>query len=69
MFSDHVEDMETCKKIINKGYSRLMVDASRYPFEENVKATREVVEYAHRYGVFIEGEVGIINSGRINWQG
>lgn len=64
IFSDHVETVKTCKEIIDKGYSGLMVDASRHPFEENVEVTREVVEYAHKYGVFIEGELGIIKSGR-----
>jgi tagatose 1,6-diphosphate aldolase GatY/KbaY len=63
IFSDHVEDTATCKDIINKGYSGLMIDASRYPYEENVRATKEVVEYAHLYGVFVEGELGIIKSG------
>jgi ketose-bisphosphate aldolase len=64
IFSDHVENVETCKEIINRGYGGLMVDASRFPFEENVRVTREVVEYAHRYGAFVEGELGIIKSGR-----
>lgn len=64
MFSDHVESAENCRAIINKGYSGLMVDASRYSYEENIRITREVVEYARRYGVFVEGELGIIKSGR-----
>ena len=64
MFSDHVESAENCKAIINKGYSGLMVDASRYSYEENISITREVVDYARRYGVFVEGELGIIKSGR-----
>jgi tagatose 1,6-diphosphate aldolase GatY/KbaY len=64
MFSDHVEDVENCREIINKGYSGLMVDASRHSYQENIRVTREVVDYAHRYGVFVEGELGIIKSGR-----
>ena len=64
MFSDHVESAENCRAIINKGYSGLMVDASRYSYEENIRITREVVDYARRYGVFVEGELGIIKSGR-----
>jgi tagatose 1,6-diphosphate aldolase GatY/KbaY len=64
MFSDHVESAENCKAIINKGYSGLMVDASRYSYEENIRITREVVDYARRYGVFVEGELGIIKSGK-----
>ncbi|MCL5070206.1 MAG: class II fructose-bisphosphate aldolase [Actinobacteria bacterium] len=64
IFSDHVQNVETCKEIINKGYGGLMVDASKYSFEENVMITREVVDYAKQYGVFVEGELGIIESGR-----
>ena len=64
LFSDHVQDVETCKEIINKGYGGLMVDASKYSFEENVMITKEVVDYAQQYGVFVEGELGIIESGR-----
>lgn len=64
LFSDHVESVQRCKEIIDKGYGGLMIDASRYPFEENVGATSEVVKYAHEHGVFVEGELGIIKTGR-----
>jgi tagatose 1,6-diphosphate aldolase GatY/KbaY len=64
IFSDHVEDVETCKEIINRGYGGIMVDASKYAYEENIRVTKEVVEYAKRYGVFTEGELGLIESGR-----
>lgn len=64
IFSDHVLDFDTCTKIINNGYSGLMIDASRLPYDENVMVTREVVNYAKKYKVFIEGEIGVIQSGR-----
>ena len=64
MFSDHVQNVSTCKEIVNKGYGGLMIDASRFPFEENVRMTKEVTDYAHKYGIFVEGALGIIESGR-----
>jgi ketose-bisphosphate aldolase len=64
IFSDHVLDLDTCIKIIDRGYSGLMIDASRLPHEENVRVTGEVVKYANEYGAFVEGEIGIIESGR-----
>lgn len=64
MFSDHVQDVNDCKEIINKGYNGLMIDASRFSFEQNIKMTKEVVDYAHKYDVFVEGALGIIESGR-----
>ena len=64
MFSDHVLDLDTCRKIIDRGYGGLMIDASRLPYEENVRVTGEVVKYANKYGAFVEGEIGVIESGR-----
>jgi len=64
IFSDHVLDLDTCIRIINRGYSGLMIDASRLQYEENVRVTSEVVNYARKFEAFIEGEIGIIQSGR-----
>jgi ketose-bisphosphate aldolase len=64
IFSDHVLDLDTCIKIFDRGYGGLMIDASRLPFEENVRITGKVVNYAKKYGAFTEGEIGIIHSGR-----
>jgi ketose-bisphosphate aldolase len=64
IFSDHVLDLDTCKKIFDRGYSGLMIDASRLPYVENVRIAGEVVNYAKKYGAFTEGEIGVIQSGR-----
>jgi tagatose 1,6-diphosphate aldolase GatY/KbaY len=64
IFSDHVMDLDTCIKIFDRGYGGLMIDASRLPHEENIMVTSEVVKYANKHGAFVEGEVGVIQSGR-----
>lgn len=57
---DHGSSKETCIKAIDAGFTSVMIDASRYELEENIKITREVVEYAHSKGVSVEAEVGHI---------
>ena len=57
---DHGTSFETCKKAIDAGFTSVMIDASKLPLEENVKTTKEVVEYAHDRGVSVEAEVGHI---------
>ncbi len=64
IFSDHLKDFDSAKAVIEKGYGGLMIDGSRLPFEENVFTTRMVVELAHQNDVFVEGAIGIIESGR-----
>ena len=44
---DHGPDFETCKKCIDAGFTSVMIDGSKYDFEENVALTKQVVEYAH----------------------
>ncbi|MGM0366519.1 MAG: class II fructose-bisphosphate aldolase [Actinomycetota bacterium] len=61
LFADHVDSVEKCLKAIDRGYSGVMIDLSARSLEENIEGTREVVSYAHRKGVFVEGEVGIIS--------
>ena len=51
---------ETCKKAIDAGFSSVMIDASKYELEENIKITKEIVDYAHAKGVSVEAEVGHI---------
>ena len=51
---------ETCKKAIDAGFTSVMIDASKLPLEENIKVTKEVVDYAHSKGVSVEAEVGHI---------
>jgi len=55
---DHGPDFETCKSCIDGGFTSVMIDGSHHPYEENIKVTRQVVEYAHAHGVTVEGELG-----------
>ena len=55
---DHGEDLESCKKAIDLGFTSIMIDNSTLPYEENIKLTREAVEYAHAHGVDVEAELG-----------
>ncbi len=55
---DHGEDFEVCKSCIDGGFTSVMIDGSKYQFEENVRVTKEVVDYAHDKGVVVEGELG-----------
>lgn len=73
---DHTKDFATIKKAIDNGFSSVMIDASALPIEENIKRTNEVVEYASKFGVSVESELGTIggteegvalNDGRIKY--
>ena len=55
---DHGPDFETCKMCIDSGFTSVMIDGSKYDFEENVALTKKVVEYAHSKGVVVEAELG-----------
>ncbi len=55
---DHGESFEICKQCIDGGFSSVMIDGSKYSFEENIALTRKVVEYAHPRGVTVEAELG-----------
>jgi fructose-bisphosphate aldolase class II len=55
---DHGPDFETCKKCIDAGFTSVMIDGSKYDFEENVAITKQVVDYAHSKGVVVEAELG-----------
>lgn len=55
---DHGPDFETCKDCIDSGFTSVMIDGSKYDFEENVALTKKVVEYAHARGVVVEAELG-----------
>lgn len=57
---DHGTSFESCKKAIDAGFSSVMIDASKHELEENVKITKEVVDYAHQFDVTVEAEVGHI---------
>ncbi len=55
---DHGESFEVCKSCIDGGFSSVMIDGSKYSFEENIAMTKQVVDYAHARGVVVEGELG-----------
>ena len=55
---DHGADFETCKMCIDNGFTSVMIDGSKYSFEENIAITKKVVEYAHERGVVVEAELG-----------
>ncbi|MCK9198346.1 MAG: class II fructose-1,6-bisphosphate aldolase [Bacilli bacterium] len=55
---DHGESFEDCKKAIDAGFTSVMIDASKKTFEDNLKETRKVVEYAHARNVSVEAELG-----------
>jgi len=55
---DHGENFDIVKQCIEDGFTSVMIDASHYPFEENIRITKEVVDYAHAHGVVVEAELG-----------
>lgn len=57
---DHGDSFELCKSCIDSGFSSVMIDGSHLSYEENVALTKQVVEYAHRFDVTVEGELGVL---------
>lgn len=55
---DHGADFDTCKMCIDSGFTSVMIDGSKYDFEENIELTKKVVNYAHKNGVVVEAELG-----------
>ena len=55
---DHGADFEICKACIDGGFTSVMIDGSKYSFEENIELTKKVVDYAHAHGVVVEAELG-----------
>ena len=55
---DHGEDIGLVKKALNDGYSSVMIDASKYSLDENIRISKEIVEFSKIYGASVEGEVG-----------
>ncbi len=68
---DHCLTYEECVEAINAGYSSVMIDGSALPFEENIKLTKKVVDYAHTLGITVEGELGRLvgEEGRLKEKG
>jgi len=57
---DHGDTFELCKSCIEYGFSSVMIDGSHHSYEENIELTRSVVEYAHKYDITVEGELGVL---------
>ena len=57
---DHGDSFELCKSCIDGGFTSVMIDKSGLPLEENIKITKQVVEYAHDHGVVVEAELGTL---------
>ncbi len=57
---DHGSSFEKCAEAVEAGFTSVMIDASHHPFAENVKITREVVEFAHSRGCSVEAELGTV---------
>lgn len=58
MHLDHGDTFETCKQCVDDGFTSVMIDGSHHSFEENIRITKQVVEYAHAHGVVVEAELG-----------
>ncbi len=57
---DHGDTFELCKSCVDSGFSSVMIDGSHHSYDDNVKVTKQVVEYAHANGVVVEGELGVL---------
>ncbi len=57
---DHGDSFELCKDCIDNGFSSVMIDGSHLPYEENVALTKKVCDYAHKFDVSVEGELGVL---------
>lgn len=55
---DHGSSVESCKKCIDAGFTSVMIDASKYDLETNIKMVKEVVAYAVIRNVTVEAEIG-----------
>lgn len=65
---DHGLTFEDCKSCVDSGFSSVMIDGSALPYKKNIELTSKVVEYAHKYNVTVEGELGVLSGieGEIN---
>jgi fructose-bisphosphate aldolase class II len=58
---DHGDTFEQCVECIESGFSSVMIDGSHHSYEKNIEVTSKVVEYAHKYDVTVEGELGVLS--------
>jgi fructose-bisphosphate aldolase class II len=57
---DHGDTFELCKSCVESGFSSVMIDGSHHPYDKNVELTKQVVEFAHKFDVTVEGELGVL---------
>lgn len=57
---DHGDSFELCKDCVDMGFSSVMIDGSSLPYEENIELAKKVVDYAHKYDVTVEAELGVL---------
>ncbi len=57
---DHGDSLDLCISCIENGFSSVMIDGSHLPYEENIRLTKEVVDYAHKHEITVEGELGVL---------
>lgn len=57
---DHGDSFELCRDCIESGFTSVMIDGSKYKFEDNIALTKQVVEYAHQHDICVEGELGTL---------
>lgn len=57
---DHGKNLEVCELAISLGFDSVMIDASSLPFDENIALTKSVCDFAHKRGIFVEGELGVL---------
>lgn len=55
---DHGDTFKVCKECVDGGFDSVMIDRSKFALDENIRLTKEVVDYAHSKGVFVEAELG-----------
>ncbi len=59
---DHSTEMDHCKKCADAGYTNIMIDASKQSYDENIRMTKEIVDYCHKVGkISVEGELGTVS--------
>ena len=63
---DHGKSYISCKEAIDAGFTSVMIDASKLPIEENILETKKVVDYARKFNVSVEGEIGYIGTATTN---
>ena len=63
---DHANDLDFLKKCVDKGFTSVMYDGSIFPLEENIRLTKEAVDYAHAHGVTVEAELGHVGDGLVS---